>query len=88
MSRIKEALHFRESEDLKVKGASIDARTRRKQSAIKEFSAAEVRLKQKAIIGITANGKAGLNYCPSVRYDKDASYYKMKSEQAPRKPLL
>lgn len=38
LSRARDVLSFRESNDLKVRGAGRDARTRRKQSAIKELS--------------------------------------------------
>ncbi|RXN07453.1 reverse transcriptase [Labeo rohita] len=64
--RTREALQYRDSRDCKVSSASIEVRTGRKWNAGKAVELAESRLRQKALVGIVATGRAGLGYFPKT----------------------
>ena len=61
---------YRDSKDPKVAAAGIEVCTGRKWSAKKEMGNAEERLKQKALVGTVAIGRAGLGYFPSTQIHK------------------
>ena len=62
VSKIREALQYRESNDPMVSGAGIETRTGRKWKVVQELKTAESRLRIKTIIGTIADGKKGLGY--------------------------
>ncbi|KAL0167254.1 hypothetical protein M9458_039098, partial [Cirrhinus mrigala] len=64
--RTREALQYRDSRDCKVSSASIEVRTGRKWNAGKAVKLAESRLRQKALVGTVATGRAGLGYFPKT----------------------
>ncbi len=70
VSRTREALQYRESRDPKVASAGIQVRTGRKWKADKALEVAESRLRQKALLGLIATGRAGIGYHPATRVDK------------------
>ena len=70
VSRTREALQYRESRDPKVASAGIQVQTGRKWNAGKALDVAESRLRQKALVGSIATGRAGIGYFPSTRVDK------------------
>ena len=70
VSRTREALQYRESRDPKVAAAGIQVRTGRKWRADKALEVAESRLRQKALVGLIATGRAGIGYLPATRVDK------------------
>ncbi|XP_023810165.1 uncharacterized protein LOC105353972 [Oryzias latipes] len=59
-------LHYRDSRDGKVSAAGIEVRTGRKWKAGKAVEEAESRLRQKALVGTVAIGRAGLGYLPKT----------------------
>ncbi|XDV13785.1 hypothetical protein PO909_002121 [Leuciscus waleckii] len=69
VSRTREAWQYRESRDPKVAAAGIQVRTGRKWSAGKSLEVAESRLRQKALVGPIATGRAGFGYFPVTRVD-------------------
>ena len=70
VSRTRETMQYRDSKDPKVSAAGVEVRTGRKWSATKELQVAEERLRQRALVGTVAKGRAGLGFFPSTRYDK------------------
>lgn len=70
VSRTREILQYRESRDEKVASAGIQVRTGRKWRADKALEVAESRLRQKALVGSIALGRAGVGYFPATRADK------------------
>ena len=69
VTRIREAILYKDSRDLKVSGAGIEIRTGRNWSAARELKVAEERLLQKAMVGTVDSGTRGLEYYPSTRID-------------------
>ncbi|XP_057679565.1 uncharacterized protein LOC130908002 [Corythoichthys intestinalis] len=67
VARTREALQYRESRDGKVSSAGIEVRTGRKWKAEKAVEVAESRLRQKALVGTVATGRAGLGYIPKTQ---------------------
>ena len=63
VSRTREVMLYRDS---KVAAGGIEIRTGRKWSAKNEVGNAEERLRQKALVGTVAIGRAGLDYFPST----------------------
>nr|XP_061817543.1 uncharacterized protein LOC133607102 [Nerophis lumbriciformis] len=63
----REALQYRDSRDCKVSSAGIEVRTGRKWKAEKAVEVAESRLRQKALVGAIATGRAGLGYFPKTQ---------------------
>lgn len=70
VARTREALQYRDSKDCKVSVAGIEVRTGRKWKAEKAVEVAESRLRQKALVGTLATGKAGLGYFPKTQVSK------------------
>ena len=70
VSRTREVMLYRDSKDPKVAAAGIEVLTGRKWSAKKELGNAEERLRQKALVGTVAIGRAGLGYFPSTQIHK------------------
>ena len=62
----REALQYRDSRDYKVSSAGIEVRTGRKWKAGKAVEVAESHLRQKALVGTVATGRAGLGYFPTT----------------------
>ncbi|KAI7804749.1 hypothetical protein IRJ41_017191, partial [Triplophysa rosa] len=58
--RTREVLQYRDSRDCKVSSAGIEVKTGRKWKAGKVVEVAESRLRQKALVGTMATGRAGL----------------------------
>lgn len=69
VSRTREALQYRESRDPKVASAGIQVQTGRKWNAGMALDVAESRLRQKALVGSVASGRAGIGFFPSTRVD-------------------
>ena len=69
-SRTREAMLFRDSKDPEVTVAGIKVCTGRKWRAKKELGKVEERLMQKALVGIAAIGRAGLDYFPRIQIHK------------------
>nr|XP_061841396.1 uncharacterized protein LOC133622576 [Nerophis lumbriciformis] len=67
VARTREALQYRDSRDCKVSSAGIEVRTGRKWKAEKAVEVAESRLRQKALVGAIATGRAGLGYFPKTQ---------------------
>ncbi|XP_077380867.1 uncharacterized protein LOC144020874 [Festucalex cinctus] len=67
VARTREALQYRDSRDNKVSSAGIEVRTGRKWRAEKAVEVAESRLRQKALVGVLATGRAGLGYFPKTQ---------------------
>lgn len=63
-------MQYRYSKDPKVAAAGIEVRTGRKWKAARELQVAEARLRQKALVGMVASGRAGLGYFPSCQVSK------------------
>ena len=61
---------YRDSKDSKVAAVGIEVRTGRKWNAKKELGNAEKRLRQKALVGTVAIGRAGLGFFPSIQIHK------------------
>ncbi|XP_062272394.1 LOW QUALITY PROTEIN: uncharacterized protein LOC133978067 [Scomber scombrus] len=70
VARTREALQYRDSRDCKVSTAGIEVRTGRKWRADKAVEVAESRLRQKALVGTLASGRAGLGYFPKTQVSK------------------
>ena len=75
ISRTREAMLYKDSKDSKVAATGIEVRTGRKWNAKKkkkkkELGKAEERLRQKALVGTVAIGRACLSYFPSIQIDK------------------
>ncbi|MCI4390737.1 hypothetical protein PGIGA_G00126150 [Pangasianodon gigas] len=70
VARTREALQYRDSRDHKVSSAGIEVRTGRKWKAEKAVEVAESRLRQKALVGTLATGRAGLAYVPKIQVSK------------------
>ncbi|XP_035990671.1 uncharacterized protein LOC118562404 [Fundulus heteroclitus] len=66
VARTREALQYRDSKDGKVSAAGIEVRTGRKWKAREALELAESRLRQKALVGTVATGRAGLGYFPKT----------------------
>ncbi|XP_075893028.1 uncharacterized protein LOC142895694, partial [Nelusetta ayraudi] len=66
VARTREALQYRDSKDCKVSSAGIEVGTGRKWKAAKAVEVAESRLRQKALVGVVAIGRAGLGYFPKT----------------------
>lgn len=70
VTRVREQLQYKESNDPKVVAACIQSRTGRKWRAENELEIAEDRLRHKAILGTIAKGRAGLGYFPCPQINK------------------
>lgn len=86
VSRTREALQYRDSRDLKVASAGLQVQTGRKWSAGKALDVAESRLRQKALVGSIATGRAGIVYFLTNRVDqakgKEHQHLVQEEEQA------
>ncbi|XP_036071215.1 uncharacterized protein LOC112142521 [Oryzias melastigma] len=65
VSRAREVLQYRESEDPKVSQAGIKVRTGRKWKAAEAVDVAESRLRHRELVGAVTHGRAGLGYAPA-----------------------
>lgn len=70
VTRARELLQYRESSDPKVAHAGIEVRMGRKWRAAEAVDIAESRLRQRALVGAVAQGRAGLGSGNSTRFDK------------------
>ena len=70
VTRSRELLQYRESNDPKVAQAGIEVRTGRKWRAAEAVDVAEARLRQRALVGTVAQGRAGLGSGRTPRYHK------------------
>ena len=70
ISRMRDAMIYTYSKDPKVVAAGIKVHTGRKWSAKKELEKAEEQLRQKALVGTVAIGRAGFGYFPTIQIHK------------------
>ena len=70
VSWTREVMMYRYSKDPKFGAADVELRTGRKWNARKEPGLAEARLRQKALVGTVAIGRAGLGHFPNIQIHK------------------
>lgn len=71
VTRTREVLQYRESRDPKVSVTRIEVRTGWKWKAKEVVDVAESRLSQRLLVGLVAQGRAGLGSRTSSGYGKD-----------------
>ena len=70
VTKVREAMLYRDSKDPKVAAAGIESKTGKKWNARKELEVAEERIRHRALVGIVAKGRAGLGYFSSPQINK------------------